>query len=110
MVNLLVAAALGAASPTGVAAATPPADQPAMFVVRDADTTIYIFGTFHALDGRSQWFGNQVKDAFEHSDELVLETLVLEQPLPGQFTRTVQAPSVTPSSSFPATARLAINA
>ena len=39
------------------AAPEAPIDQPAMFVVRDADTTIYIFGTFHALDGRSQWFG-----------------------------------------------------
>ena len=109
MVNLLIAAALAAASPASVTPAAPAA-QPAMFVVRDADTTIYIFGTFHALDGRSQWFGNQVKDAFEHSDELVLETLVPEQPLPGQFTPTVQAPSVTPSASFLATTRLAINA
>src|SRR5436305_5749875 len=110
MVNLLVAAALGAASPTGVAAATPPADQPAMFVVRDADTTIYIFGTFHALDGQSRWFGNQVRDAFEQSDELVLETLIPEQPLPGQFVAAIRPPSVTPSASFLATTRMAITA
>jgi uncharacterized protein YbaP (TraB family) len=109
MVNLLVAAALAAASPAGVAA-TPPADQPAMFVVRDADTTIYIFGTFHALDGRSQWFGNPIRNAFEQSDELVLETLVPERPLPGQLTPPLRAPSVTPSASFLATTRLAINA
>jgi len=109
MVNLLVAAALAAASP--VAAPAPaPSDQPAMFVVRDADTTIYIFGTFHALDGRSQWFGNQVRSAFEQSDELVLETLVPERPMPGQLTAPLRAPSVTPSASFLATTRLAISA
>ena len=51
-----------------------------MFVVRDADTTIYIFGTFHALDGKSQWFGDKVRDAFEQSNELVLETLIPERP------------------------------
>ena len=53
MVNLLAAAALAAAIPATTPA--PPAE-PAMFVVRDADTTVYIFGTFHALDGDPQWF------------------------------------------------------
>src|SRR5881409_3415268 len=110
MVNLLVAAALAAASPAGVAAA-PPADQPAMFVVRDADTTIYIFGTFHALDGRSQWFDAKVSEAFERSSELVLETLIPEQPQPQPAPSPgFRAPSVTPSASFLATTRMAINA
>ena len=81
MVNVLaVAAALTAASPT-VAPVAPNAD-PAIFMVRDADTTVYIFGTFHALDGQSEWFNDQVRDAFEKSDELVLETLVPEAPGP----------------------------
>ena len=109
MVSLLVAAALAAASPVG-APPSPPIDGPAMFVVRDADTTVYIFGTFHALDGRSRWFGNQVRGAFEQSDELVLETVIPEQPLPGQFAPAFRAPSVTPSASFLTTTRLAINA
>jgi len=82
MVNLLVAAALAAATPSGMTSADIAPErpsEPAMFVVRDADTTVYIFGTFHALDGRSQWFGDQVRHAFEQSNELVLETLVPEQ-------------------------------
>jgi uncharacterized protein YbaP (TraB family) len=109
MVNLLLAAALAAATP---AAALPPATpEPAMFVVRDADTTIYIFGTFHALDGKDQWFGDRVRDAFEQSNELVLETLVPERPAdvvqaPAMF----RVPSVTPSASFLATTRMAIDA
>jgi len=111
MVNLLVAAALAAATPAAAAPPTTPANEPALFVVRDADTTIYIFGTFHALDGRSQWFDDHVRNAFEQSNELVLETLIPERPsevpqaVPG-----FRPPSVTPSASFLATTRMAISA
>ena len=114
MVNLLVAAALAAATPSGMTSADLAPErpsEPAMFVVRDADTTVYIFGTFHALDGRSQWFGDQVRNAFEQSNELVLETLIPEQrdqipqAIPG-----FRPPSVTPSASFLATTRMAITA
>src|SRR4051794_20517701 len=79
--NFLVAAALTPAVPSA-SPSGPPTGAPAMFVVRDADTTIYIFGTFHALDGQSQWFGNQVRNAFERSNELVLETVIPERPTP----------------------------
>ncbi len=107
MVVSFIAAALAAATPVATDATDA---RPAMFVVHNADTTIFIFGTFHALDGQSQWFQSRVRDAFEHSDELVLETLVPEQPEPGQVVPSLRAPSVTPSASFLATARLAINA
>jgi len=59
MVNLALAAALAAATPQSAPPALPPAPSapsPAMFEVRDADTAFYIFGTFHALDGQSEWF------------------------------------------------------
>jgi uncharacterized protein len=99
---------LAAASPT-VAPAAPAS--PAMFVVRDADTTVYIFGTFHVLDGKAEWFNNQVRDAFENSNELVLETLVPEGPvqMPAQ-SLTAPVMPVTPSASFLATTRMAIKA
>jgi uncharacterized protein YbaP (TraB family) len=110
MINLLAAAALAAATPT---IAPPPAahTEPALFVVHDADTTIYIFGTFHALDAKSQWFNDKIRDAFEQSDELVLETLIPEAP-----SSVPQAPPglkplpITPSASFLATTRMAITA
>jgi hypothetical protein len=109
MVNLLAAAALAAASPT--VAPTMPAAEPAMFVVRDADTTIYLFGTFHALNGDTHWFGGGVRNAFEQSNELVLETLIPEGPdAPRQIGQAIQAPTVTPSASFLASTRMAINA
>lgn len=115
MAGLLVAAAIAAATPA-VAPATPaPAGmEPAIFMVRDADTTIYIFGTFHALDGKSEWFKDQVRDAFERSDELVLETLIPEGPPTGVPTapplQQLRSLSVTPSASFLASTRMAISA
>ena len=47
-----------------------------MWEIRDADTTIYLFGTFHTLDERTAWFGEKVRAAFDESGELVLETVV----------------------------------
>lgn len=70
------------ASPTSAPTQTPIVAEPgpALWVVSDADTTIYLFGTFHALDARSRWFNRNIKAAFEASDQLVLETLVPEDP------------------------------
>lgn len=108
MVNLLAAAALAAATP---GATPPPQPEPAMFVVRDADTTVYLFGTFHALDGDPHWFGNGVRGAFEQSNELVLETLLPEGPDAAEQLRAALArPSVRPSAAFIATTRMAISA
>ena len=112
--GLLIAAAIAAALPAAAPATEAPTNaDPAIFVVRDADTTVYIFGTFHALDGKSEWFNDQVKDAFEQSDELVLETLVPEPPaaLPAtQPLPQLRSLSLTPSASFLASTRMAINA
>ena len=49
---------------------------PALWEIRDADTTIYLFGTFHSLDGRTAWFDHKIRSAFNRSGELVLETIV----------------------------------
>jgi uncharacterized protein len=106
MVSLLAAAALAAAMPGASHSA-----EPAMFVVHDSDTTVYVFGTFHALDGDHSWFDRGVRSAFEQSNELVLETLLPEGPdAPRQINRAILPPSVTPSASFLATTRMAITA
>jgi uncharacterized protein YbaP (TraB family) len=74
--SLLAAAAFLSASPASAQspapAALPDAD-PAIWVVKDPDTTIYLFGTFHALDGKSEWFNDEVKTAFDQAGEVVLE-------------------------------------
>ncbi len=46
---------------------------PALWVVKDADTTIYLFGTVHILKPGMGWFDEAVKEAFDKSDRLVLE-------------------------------------
>jgi uncharacterized protein YbaP (TraB family) len=63
-----------APAPRAAAASMPDAD-PALWVVRDDDTTIFLFGTFHLLDGRP-WFNDEVKAAFDTADELVVEAII----------------------------------
>ena len=112
----LIAAALAAAStPSAPAIGQPqlPDADPAIWVVNDHDTTIYLFGTFHALDGKSQWFNDEVKTAFVASDELVLETIVPEW-RPRGFFRPSNVPKVAEQpfksgASFLASTRLALS-
>jgi uncharacterized protein YbaP (TraB family) len=68
--------------PVAVPAATTakPDIDPAVWVLKDEDTTIYFFGTFHLLDGKSEWFNDEVKAAFDASQELYLEILTPDDP------------------------------
>jgi len=95
MITALIAAAVATAPPSEPAAQAPVPDaRPALWVVNDEDTVIYLFGTFHALDGKSDWFNDEVRTAFNQSQVLVLETLVpnLGKPMP--------APVPVPSPGF----------
>jgi uncharacterized protein YbaP (TraB family) len=80
--KLMILATAAAALCSPALAATPalPDADPAMWVVKDADTTIYLFGTFHLLDGKQAWFNDEVKTAFDASQELVLEAKLPENP------------------------------
>ncbi|RYD47110.1 MAG: TraB/GumN family protein, partial [Sphingomonadales bacterium] len=49
---------------------------PALWVVRDADTTIYLFGTVHMLKPGLGWFDEEVRAAFDRSDALMLEVVL----------------------------------
>src|SRR5690554_153702 len=56
--------------------ARPPAGAlpgPALWQVADEDTTIYLFGTVHALPEGKQWFDGRIDRAFSSADELVTE-------------------------------------
>ena len=70
---------LPAPQPSPTAAAAVDAD-PALWVVRDKDTTIYLFGTVHLLKPGLSWFDEGVKKAFDSSDELVLEMVQPDTP------------------------------
>jgi len=67
------AAALALLVAPAVHAQTAKDADPALWVVKDADTTIYLFGTVHVLRPGLSWFDEAVREAFDKSDELVLE-------------------------------------
>ncbi len=113
MAKFLIAAALAAASVSPAPASAMADADPAIWVVNDHDTIIYLFGTFHALDGRSAWFNDEVLTAFAASDELMLETVVPDlarQPPKSASASQRQLHPVAATASFLASTRLAISA
>lgn len=115
MVTALMAAAIALQPPSAPGIQVPlPDARPALWVVNDEDTIIYLFGTFHALDGRSNWFNKEVRTAFNASDELVLETIVPEELKPGN--PPPAPPTIQPvgpfagSASFLTTSRVVMSA
>jgi uncharacterized protein YbaP (TraB family) len=74
MKTTLSALALLLALPACAQQAAAPTDaDPALWVVKDEDTTIYLFGTIHVLKPGLSWFDEGVKKAFDQSQTLVLE-------------------------------------
>ena len=62
-----------------VPAAAQDAD-PALWVVKDRDTTIYLFGTVHVLKPGLSWFDEAVRKAFDKSGEVRIETIEPDLP------------------------------
>lgn len=48
---------------------------PALWLIKDEDTIIYLFGTVHILKPGMSWFDEAVRDSFDASDELVVEMI-----------------------------------
>lgn len=65
----LVAGAMLALS----ACTTPAQAQPAMWTVKDADSTIYLFGTVHLLKPETEWKTEKLKAAMAEAEQLWLE-------------------------------------
>lgn len=76
---------------------------PALWVVRDRDTTIYLFGTIHVLKPGLSWFDEAVKAAFDRSGQVVLEMV---EPDPATMQGIVMAKAVTPPTAPPLTQML----
>jgi uncharacterized protein YbaP (TraB family) len=117
MFAALIAAAITIPPPgTPVAQSSLPNARPALYVVNDEDTIIYLFGTFHALDGKSEWFNDEVKTAFRGSHQLVLETLVPDHLTKPRVQRQPQALGLQPvgplagSASFLSTSKTVMSA
>ncbi len=77
MIRRLLAALALTLAPTAHAQ-TKDAD-PALWVVEDKDTTIYLFGTVHVLKPGLSWFDDAVWAAFNQSDEVMLEMIEPDQ-------------------------------
>jgi uncharacterized protein YbaP (TraB family) len=118
MATVLIAAAIAAASVAPVPAPALPSNHipdadPAIWVVNDQDTVIYVFGTFHALDGKTAWFNDEIHTAFAASDELVLETVIPghAKASPGPSPSSPRpSPLTTASGSFLSSTKMAISA
>lgn len=76
---------------------------PALWVVKDKDTTVYLFGTIHVLKPGLTWFDEAVKTAFDRSDEVKLEIVM---PDPATMQGLVQATGVAAPGTPPLAQRL----
>lgn len=74
----LLAAGFGAA-PAALARA-PEAPRTALWKVADADTTVWLFGTFHMLPPGQEALSPWARRAFEASDTLVVEAVLPDDP------------------------------
>ena len=91
------------AQSTPAPAATTQDADPALWVVKDQDTTIYLFGTIHVLKPGLSWFDEAVKKAFDASQEVKLE---LVMPEPKAMQSLVLATGMAPAGTPPLTERL----
>jgi uncharacterized protein YbaP (TraB family) len=86
------------------AAAAPLKDaDPALWVVKDDDTTIYMLGTVHVLKPGLSWFDEAVKDAFDKSGEMVIEVI---QPTDQEAAMKVMMPLAMDPDGPPLTEKL----
>jgi hypothetical protein len=67
------AAAPQSAPTQRAAAAAAAAARPAMWVVEDRDTTIFLFGTTHSFERGFRWRSARLEQAIAQADELVVE-------------------------------------
>lgn len=62
-----------AAPPVAAAAPTPTPARPALWVIRDEDSTLYLFGTIHVLRPGTDWQTPEVQAAFDSASDIWME-------------------------------------
>jgi uncharacterized protein YbaP (TraB family) len=80
----LVAPVLVAALAMG---ASPVLAEPALWAIKDKDSTIYLFGTVHVLKPSTPWRSPKIAKAFQDADDVVME---IEQPEDPATTRALR--------------------
>lgn len=74
---LLAAALLGCWQPAAAAEDAPagaPPPRPAIWLIEDEDTKIYLFGTIHVFPTSLEWRSARLDEVIAEADELVMET------------------------------------
>lgn len=66
------------AAPMVLASTLPSRAEPALWLARDSDSEVYIFGTIHLLDRDRPWMTPAIESAFAAADDLWLEIDLLE--------------------------------
>ena len=115
----ILALALATVSLAACAAQTPPAAvsaqgvRPAMWTLSDADTKIYLLGTFHLLPADYAWRTPAIDGALKEADELVLEIVTPDDPaaMVGPMMQMGVSPNLPPlAERVPAEKRAALAA
>jgi uncharacterized protein len=83
-----------AASPTVATVQQAQGQGPAMWVIRDADSTLYLFGSFHLLRPDTAWGQAHVDQAFASADEVWFELTDIDDT--AQAGRLIQTLGVSP--------------
>jgi len=71
---------------------------PALWVARDEDTTIYLFGTVHALPDGVDWFNGSIADALAKSGSIVTE-IKMDETIAAEAQRLVMTKGVLPAGT-----------
>lgn len=71
---------------------------PALWAVRDEDTTIYLFGTVHALPKGIEWFNGTIADALADSGSIVTE-IKMDDSIAAEAQRLVMTKGVLPAGT-----------
>ena len=70
----------GLVSVLALGLAAPVAAEPALWAIKDHDSTIYLFGTIHVLKPQTQWHSPRIDKALEASADLVIAVLGADDP------------------------------
>ncbi len=89
------ASAPASAAAAVISAPTETVPRPALWKVADEDTTIYLFGTIHALPPGVKWLTGPIEAAFKASEQLVTE---IPETSGSEMQAAVMSNSVLPSN------------
>ena len=71
---------VGLVSVLALGLAAPAVAEPALWAIKDHDSTIYLFGTIHVLKPSTQWRSPRIDGALQASNDLVVEVLGADDP------------------------------